>query len=137
MNAPVTSAQLERVDYRTEPSLYRHWTLTVEGQVATLAMNVDENAGLRPGYQLKLNSYDLGVDIELHDAINRVRFEHPSVRTVVITSLKDRIFCSGATSSCWVFPAMHGRSISASSPTRPAMVSRTAASTRASGSWRP
>jgi len=96
MNAPVTSAQLARVDYRTEPSLYRHWTLTVEGQVATLAMNVDENAGLRPGYQLKLNSYDLGVDIELHDAVNRVRFEHPSVRTVVITSLKERIFCSGA-----------------------------------------
>jgi len=96
MNAPVTSAQLGRIDYRTEPARYRHWTLSVEGQVATLAMNVDENAGLRPGYQLKLNSYDLGVDIELHDAINRVRFEHPSVRTVVITSLKDRIFCSGA-----------------------------------------
>jgi len=92
MNAPLT-AQLNRVDYRTEPAIYRHWTLTVDG---TLAMNVDENAGLRPGYQLKLNSYDLGVDIELHDALNRVRFEHPTVRTVVITSLKDRIFCSGA-----------------------------------------
>jgi len=95
MNAPLT-AQLNRVDYRTEPAIYRHWTLTVDGTVATLAMNVDENAGLRPGYQLKLNSYDLGVDIELHDALNRVRFEHPTVRTVVITSLKDRIFCSGA-----------------------------------------
>jgi len=95
MNAPLT-AQLNRVDYRTEPAIYRHWTLTVDGPVATLAMNVDENAGLRPGYQLKLNSYDLGVDIELHDALNRVRFEHPTVRTVVITSLKDRIFCSGA-----------------------------------------
>ena len=94
-NAPET-ADLKRVDYRTGPAIYRHWTRTVDGTVATLAMNVDENAGLRPGYQLKLNSYDLGVDIELHDAINRVRFEHPSVRTVVITSLKDRIFCSGA-----------------------------------------
>ena len=95
MNAPLT-AELNRVDYRTEPAIYRHWTLSVDGTVATLAMNVDENAGLRPGYQLKLNSYDLGVDIELHDALNRVRFEHPTVRTVVITSLKDRIFCSGA-----------------------------------------
>ena len=96
MNAPATAAQLSRVDYRTEPSRYRHWSLSVDGQVATLAMNIDETAGLRPGYQLKLNSYDLGVDIELHDALNRVRFEHPSVRTVVITSLKERIFCSGA-----------------------------------------
>jgi benzoyl-CoA-dihydrodiol lyase len=95
MNAPL-SHELSRIDYRTEPALYRHWTLSVEGTVATLAMNVDENAGLRPGYQLKLNSYDLGVDIELHDALNRVRFEHPTVRTVVITSLKERIFCSGA-----------------------------------------
>jgi len=95
MNAPLTR-ELNRIDYRTEPGLYRHWRLSVEGAVATLAMNVDENAGLRPGYQLKLNSYDLGVDIELHDALNRVRFEHPVVRTVVITSLKERIFCSGA-----------------------------------------
>ena len=96
MNAPATPEQLSRVEYRTEPAHYRHWTLSVDGQVATLAMNVDEAAGLRPGYQLKLNSYDLGVDIELHDALNRVRFEHPAVRTVVITSLKERIFCSGA-----------------------------------------
>ncbi len=96
MNAPATAAQLSRVDYRTEPGRYRHWSLSVDGQVATLAMDIDETAGLRPGYQLKLNSYDLGVDIELHDALNRVRFEHPSVRTVVITSLKERIFCSGA-----------------------------------------
>jgi benzoyl-CoA-dihydrodiol lyase len=84
------------VDYRTEPGQYRHWTLKVEGPVATLAMGVDENAGLRPGYKLKLNSYDLGVDIELHDAVNRIRFEHPEVRTVVMTSSRDRIFCSGA-----------------------------------------
>ena len=85
-----------RIDYRTEPAKYHHWSLKFDGVVATLAMNVDENAGLKPGYKLKLNSYDLGVDIELHDAINRIRFEHPEVRTVVVTSLKDRIFCSGA-----------------------------------------
>ena len=95
MNAPL-APELARVDYRTEPSAYRHWTLSVDGAVATLAMDVDETAGLRPGYQLKLNSYDLGVDIELHDALNRIRFEHPTVRTVVITSLKERIFCAGA-----------------------------------------
>jgi benzoyl-CoA-dihydrodiol lyase len=95
MNAPYTP-ELARVDYRTEPARYHHWSLSVEGAVATLAMNVDENAGLRPGYSLKLNSYDLGVDIELHDALNRIRFEHPVVRTVVITSLRERIFCSGA-----------------------------------------
>jgi hypothetical protein len=76
LNAP-TAPELSRVDYRTEPARYRHWSLSVEGVVATLSMNVDETAGLRPGYQLKLNSYDLGVYIELHDAVNRVRFEHP------------------------------------------------------------
>jgi benzoyl-CoA-dihydrodiol lyase len=85
-----------RVDYRTEPARYRHWKLSVEGAVATLAADIDENAGLRPGYKLKLNSYDLGVDIELHDAVNRIRFEHPAVRTVVITSAKEKVFCSGA-----------------------------------------
>jgi len=86
----------ERVEYQTHPNQYRHWTLTVDGNVATLAAHFDENGGLRPGYKLKLNSYDLGVDIELNDALNRVRFEHPSVKTVVITSLKDKVFCSGA-----------------------------------------
>ena len=96
MNAAVPLADLNRVDYQTDPSRYHHWSLKFEGAVATLAMNVDENAGLRPGYKLKLNSYDLGVDIELHDAINRIRFEHPEVRTVVVTSLRERIFCSGA-----------------------------------------
>ncbi|HPE60451.1 MAG TPA: 2,3-epoxybenzoyl-CoA dihydrolase [Thiolinea sp.] len=84
------------VDYQTNPSAYKHWRLSVDGPIATLAADFDENGGIRPGYQLKLNSYDLGVDIELHDAINRIRFEHPTVRTVVVTSLKDRIFCSGA-----------------------------------------
>jgi len=85
-----------RVDYQTHPSQYRHWKLRFEGPVATLAADFDENAGLRPGYKLKLNSYDLGVDIELNDAINRIRFEHPEVRTVVVTSAKDKVFCSGA-----------------------------------------
>jgi benzoyl-CoA-dihydrodiol lyase len=94
--APSAAAGNSRIDYRTEPSQYHHWTLSFDGPVATLAMNVDENAGLKPGYKLKLNSYDLGVDIELHDAVNRIRFEHPEVRTVVVTSLKDRVFCSGA-----------------------------------------
>ncbi|MBI3246308.1 MAG: benzoyl-CoA-dihydrodiol lyase [Deltaproteobacteria bacterium] len=84
------------VDYRTQPEQYRHWRLACDGPVATLTMDVQEDAGLRPGYTLKLNSYDLGVDIELHDALQRVRFEHPEVRTVVIASARDRIFCSGA-----------------------------------------
>jgi len=88
--------QPQRVDYQTHPSQYRHWALRVEGPIATLLADFDETAGLRPGYKLKLNSYDLGVDIELNDAINRVRFEHPQVRTVVITSAKEKVFCSGA-----------------------------------------
>jgi benzoyl-CoA-dihydrodiol lyase len=93
MNA---SVQPQAVDYRTHPSQYHHWKLSVDGAVATLAVDINEDAGIRPGYKLKLNSYDLGVDIELHDALNRIRFEHPGVRTVVVTSLKDRVFCSGA-----------------------------------------
>jgi benzoyl-CoA-dihydrodiol lyase len=95
MNSPDAQA-FARVDYQTDPSRYKHWALSFDGPVATLAMNVAEDAGLRPGYKLKLNSYDLGVDIELHDALNRIRFEHPEVRTVVVTSLRDRVFCSGA-----------------------------------------
>ncbi|MBP6781846.1 MAG: benzoyl-CoA-dihydrodiol lyase, partial [Ottowia sp.] len=85
-----------QVDYRTEPSQYRHIQLSFDGPVAKLAIDIDEDAGIRPGYKLKLNSYDLGVDIELHDALQRIRFEHPEVRTVVVTSGKDRVFCSGA-----------------------------------------
>ncbi len=85
-----------RVNYQTDPSQYRHWKLAFEGPVATLKADFDENAGLRPGYKLKLNSYDLGVDVELNDAINRIRFEHPEVRTVVVTSAKEKVFCSGA-----------------------------------------
>ncbi|WP_334165037.1 2,3-epoxybenzoyl-CoA dihydrolase [Achromobacter mucicolens] len=90
------SSPINRVDFRTDPAQYRHWRLTFDGAVATLAMDVAEDGGLRPGYKLKLNSYDLGVDIELHDALQRIRFEHPEVRSVVVTSMKDRIFCSGA-----------------------------------------
>ena len=85
-----------RVEYQTDPSQYKHWKLSFSGPLATLALDIDENAGLRPGYKLKLNSYDLGVDIELNDAVNRIRFEHPEVRTVVVTSAKDKVFCSGA-----------------------------------------
>src|SRR5476649_2418668 len=84
------------IDFQTKPSRYRHWKLDVDGEVATLTMDVDENGGLFEGYQLKLNSYDLGVDIELADAVQRLRFEHPEVRAVVVTSLKPRIFCAGA-----------------------------------------
>ncbi len=92
----MTSEPAVAVDYQTDPSRYRHWKLKFEGPVATLAADFDENGGLRPGYKLKLNSYDLGVDIELHDALNRIRFEHPEVRAVVLTSAKDKVFCSGA-----------------------------------------
>ena len=88
--------KLEPVDYQTDPSRYKHWRLSFDGPVAMLTMDVNEEAGLRPGYRLKLNSYDLGVDIELHDALQRIRFEHPEIRSVVITSAKNRIFCSGA-----------------------------------------
>jgi len=87
---------LNRVEYQTNPSQYRHWKLDFSGSIATLTADFDENGGLRPGYKLKLNSYDLGVDIELNDAINRIRFEHPEVKTVVVTSGKDKVFCSGA-----------------------------------------
>src|SRR3954464_6541296 len=85
-----------RVDYRTEPSQYRHWKLSAEGALARLTLDIAEDAGIRPGYKLKLNSYDLGVDVELADALNRIRFEHPEVRSVVVSSAKDRVFCSGA-----------------------------------------
>ena len=85
-----------RVEFRVSPDRYRHWRLSADGPVATLTMDVDEQGGLVPGYELKLNSYDLGVDIELYDAVQRLRFEHPEVRTVVITSGKQKIFCAGA-----------------------------------------
>src|SRR3984885_925368 len=87
---------MSHVEFRTRPANYRHWKLAVDGPVATLTMDVDEQAGLVPGYELKLNSYDLGVDIELYDAVQRLRFEHPEVKAVVLTSGKEKIFCAGA-----------------------------------------
>ncbi|MBT3169874.1 MAG: benzoyl-CoA-dihydrodiol lyase [Rhodospirillaceae bacterium] len=84
------------IDFRTAPEHYRHWKLSMEGPVATLALDVDAEGGLAPGYELKLNSYDLGVDIELNDAIQRLRFEHPEIKSVIITSAKERVFCAGA-----------------------------------------
>ncbi|PYR91775.1 MAG: benzoyl-CoA-dihydrodiol lyase [Acidobacteria bacterium] len=91
-----TGTAKPNVSFETSPEKYRHWKLAFDGPVATVSMDVQEDAGLSPDYRLKLNSYDLGVDIELADAIQRIRFEHPEVRTVVITSLKERIFCAGA-----------------------------------------
>jgi benzoyl-CoA-dihydrodiol lyase len=91
-----SQAKAEAVDFQTDPSRYKHWRVSFDGPVATLTMDVAEDGGIRPGYKLKLNSYDLGVDIELHDALQRIRFEHPEIRSVIITSAKNRIFCSGA-----------------------------------------
>src|SRR2546426_2214430 len=87
---------LTPIDFRIEPSRYRHWKLSIDGPVATLTMDVREDGGLRPGYELKLNSYDLGVDIELYDALQRLLFEHPEVGAVLLTSGKERVFCAGA-----------------------------------------
>ncbi|HEX8686090.1 MAG TPA: hypothetical protein VF654_06290, partial [Pyrinomonadaceae bacterium] len=84
------------INFETSPERYRHWKLETEGRVATLSMDVQEDETLADGYKLKLNSYDLGVDIELADAVQRLRFEHPEVRVVVVKSLKPRIFCAGA-----------------------------------------
>lgn len=94
--ALATDAEKQLVDFQTHPSRYEHWQLSFDGPVATLLMDTKEDGGIRPGYKLKLNSYDLGVDIELHDALQRLRFEHPEVRAVVITSARQRVFCSGA-----------------------------------------
>src|SRR5487761_1748548 len=100
MTSPATdtppAAETPRVDFRVDPAQYRHWRPSCDGPVATITMDVDEQGGLVPGYELKLNSYDLGVDIELYDVVQRLRFEHPEVRTVVLTSGKDKIFCAGA-----------------------------------------
>ena len=91
-----SDATPQTVTYDTHPDQYRHWRLSCDGPIATLQLAIDEDGGIKPGYKLKLNSYDLGVDIELHDALQRIRFEHPEVRSVVVTSGRDRIFCSGA-----------------------------------------
>src|SRR5271163_2495788 len=84
------------ISFETHPDRYRHWRLAIDGRVAVLTLDVREDGGLKPGYELKLNSYDLGVDIELHDALQRIRFEHPTVGAVVIASGKERVFCAGA-----------------------------------------
>jgi benzoyl-CoA-dihydrodiol lyase len=94
--ALATDLEKQVVDFQTHPSRYQHWQLKFDGSIATLVMDTKEDGGVRPGYKLKLNSYDLGVDIELHDALQRIRFEHPEVRAVVLTSAKQRVFCSGA-----------------------------------------
>ena len=94
MNSP--DAPRQTITYDTHPDQYRHWRLSFDGSIATLHLAIDEDGGIKPGYKLKLNSYDLGVDMELHDALQRIRFEHPEVRSVVVTSGRDRIFCSGA-----------------------------------------
>src|SRR3954449_11001426 len=95
MQAATKAAPLQ-VSFTTGPDRYRHWKLAFDGPIATLSMDVQEDAGLSPDYKLKLNSYDLGVDIELADVIQRIRFEHPEVHAVVVTSLKERVFCAGA-----------------------------------------
>src|SRR5216684_2287411 len=91
-----TVKKMTPIDFRTDPSRYRHWRLAVDGAIATLTLDVDPAGGLYPGTELKLNSYDLGVDIELADAVTRLRFEHPEVRAVVIRSAKENVFCAGA-----------------------------------------
>ncbi len=97
MQAPmIDTAAAARISFDTHPERYAHWRMSVDGAIATLAMSVNEDKGIKPGYKLKLNSYDLGVDIELYDALNRIRFEHPEVRCVVLTSARERMFCSGA-----------------------------------------
>jgi len=84
------------IDFRTDPSKYKHWKLKLEAPIARLILDVDENGGLFDGYELKLNSYDLSVDIELNDVVQRLRFEHPEIKTIVMESGKDRVFCAGA-----------------------------------------
>ena len=103
MAYPAVNVQTEtagqRVDFQTHPDRYRHWTLSFDGPIATLSMDVREDAGLSQDYKLKLNSYDLGVDVELADAIQRLRFEHPEVRALHVSSAKDRVFCAGMKSN--------------------------------------
>jgi benzoyl-CoA-dihydrodiol lyase len=98
MTEPLLFKQGDRelVRFETHPTKYQHWTLSVDGDVARLKLDINEDGGIKPGYKLKLNSYDLGVDIELHDALNRIRFEHPAVKVVVFESAKEKIWCSGA-----------------------------------------
>ena len=105
----------KRIDFQTDPSQYRHWRVEYDGPIANLFMDVDEDGGLFDGYQLKLNSYDLGVDIELADVVQRMRFEHPEVKVVVMQSAKDKVFCAGANIRMLGGAAHSIRSTSASS----------------------
>src|SRR5215471_1057422 len=122
------------ITFDTEPARYRHWRLSCDGPIATLTLDVSEGAGLSPGYRLKLNSYDLGVDIELADALGRIRFEHPDIRVVILTSGRERVFCSGANIYMLGRRPMQRKSISANSPTRRATASRIRARIRGSNS---
>src|SRR5215467_10070223 len=92
----MSGAEMKPIDFQTDPSRYRHWRIEIDGEVASLIMDVDQAASVFEGYELKLNSYDLGVDIELNDAVQRLRFEHPDVQAVIIKSGKDNVFCAGA-----------------------------------------
>jgi hypothetical protein len=120
------------LSFETHPSAYKHWKLTFDGPIATLGMDVQEDGGLLPDYKLKLNSYDLGVDIELNDALQRIRFEHPETHTVVVTSMRSASSAPAPTSSRRADRPMRGRSTSASSRTRRAAASKTRARTQAS-----
>ncbi|MEZ5990577.1 MAG: hypothetical protein R3F30_15985 [Planctomycetota bacterium] len=122
------------IDFNTEPSRYKHWKLSFDGPVARLEMAVDPDHPFREGYELKLNSYDLAVDIELQDAVRRLRFEHPEVTACVVTSAWDRVFCA-TTSGCWPSPATRSKSTSQVHQRRRGCSSRTPAVSRASGSW--
>src|SRR5438445_8580061 len=93
---PEEATKPELITFDRPGDSYKHWKLSIDGRIATLSMDVSEDCGLKPGYKLKLNSYDLGVDIELHDVLQRIRFEHPQVACVVLTSGKERMFCAGA-----------------------------------------
>ena len=97
------------IDFRTSPEKYKHWKVSFDGPVATIAMDVDENGGLAEGYLLKLNSYDLGVDIELYDAVQRLRFEHPEIGAVVMTRARTTCSAPAPTSTCWASPPTPGR----------------------------
>src|SRR5262245_41184093 len=96
MESPASTGSAPPIRFQTDPSRYKHWKLSFEGAIARVAMDVIEDAPMRPGYQLKLNSYDLGVDLELADIVQRLRFERPEVKAVVVTSAQPRIFCAGA-----------------------------------------
>ena len=125
------------VSFQTSPERYRHWRIEIDGDVARLVMDVDEQGGLRPGYELKLNSYDLGVDIELYDAVQRLRFEHPErTRRRDHQRRRQGVLRRGQHPDARGRPRTRGRSTSASSPTRRAAASRTPRSTPARPTWR-